>query len=129
MGPHVFDHAVADGRLRTRHGCQVSVADAGGGAVERVAGHDRDGGQLVLHGLVIADGRAANGQLALGAAGQNVVVSEAMASYLRSRGVPEALARRMLTGAFCRSVVDAMGSAAVRDAFQERLEAGLERAS
>jgi Fe-S cluster assembly protein SufD len=56
-------------------------------------------------------------------------LDEGAVFYLRSRGVPEALARRMLTGAFCRSVVDAMGSAAVRDAFQERLEAGLERAS
>ena len=56
-------------------------------------------------------------------------LDEGAVFYLRSRGVPEALARRMLTGAFCRSVVDAMGSAAVREAFQERLEAGLERAS
>ncbi len=49
--------------------------------------------------------------------------------YLRSRGVTEALARRMLTGAFCRSVVDAIGNESVREAFRERLEASLESAS
>ncbi|MEE4172985.1 MAG: Fe-S cluster assembly protein SufD [Xanthomonadales bacterium] len=49
--------------------------------------------------------------------------------YLRSRGVSEPLARRMLTGAFCRSVVDAIGNETVREALRERLEAKLENAS
>jgi Fe-S cluster assembly protein SufD len=56
-------------------------------------------------------------------------LDESAIFYLRSRGVPEGLARRMLTGAFCRSVVEAMGNAPVRDAFQERLESSLEKAS
>jgi Fe-S cluster assembly protein SufD len=46
--------------------------------------------------------------------------------YLRSRGVPERRARHMLTGAFCRSVVDAIGIESAREAFQARLESALE---
>lgn len=53
-------------------------------------------------------------------------LDESAVFYLRSRGVPEPAARRMLTGAFCRSVVDAIGNEAVRDAFRERLDADLD---
>jgi Fe-S cluster assembly protein SufD len=53
-------------------------------------------------------------------------LDETAVFYLRSRGVPERRARHMLTGAFCRSVVDAIGNEAARDAFQARLEAALE---
>ncbi len=56
-------------------------------------------------------------------------LDESAIFYLRSRGVPEFTARRMLTGAFCRSVVDAIGNEVIREAFRERLEAGLEEAS
>jgi Fe-S cluster assembly protein SufD len=44
--------------------------------------------------------------------------------YLRSRGLPEADARRLLTAAFCREVVNTIGPGAVRD----RLTAALDRA-
>lgn len=47
--------------------------------------------------------------------------------YLRSRGIPDRQARQMLTGAFCRSVVEAIGNEAARAAFGERLETALER--
>ncbi len=46
--------------------------------------------------------------------------------YLRSRGIGEPEARRMLTGAFCREVIEAIGIDAARDAFLARLESHLE---
>lgn len=56
-------------------------------------------------------------------------LDETAVFYLRSRGIAEGLARRMLTGAFCRSVVDAMGNDAAREAFRARLEQSLEGAA
>ena len=56
-------------------------------------------------------------------------LDETAVFYLRSRGIEEARARRMLTGAFCRSVVEAIGPVAAREAFGARLEAALEAAS
>lgn len=53
-------------------------------------------------------------------------LDESAVFYLRSRGVPEPVARRMLTGAFCRSVVDAIGSEVIREAFRARLDANLD---
>jgi len=47
--------------------------------------------------------------------------------YLRSRGIDAGDARRMLTGAFCRSVVEAMSSESAREAFTIRLNEALER--
>lgn len=46
--------------------------------------------------------------------------------YLRSRGLGEDTARRVLTGAFCRAVIGAIGLEAARTAFLERLDAHLE---
>lgn len=47
--------------------------------------------------------------------------------YLRSRGIDAEDARRMLTGAFCRSVVEAISSESARNAFTIRLNEALER--
>jgi Fe-S cluster assembly protein SufD len=51
--------------------------------------------------------------------------------YLRSRGLPEADARRLLTTAFCREVVNTIGPGEVRDTLTAALDralAGLEPA-
>lgn len=45
--------------------------------------------------------------------------------YLRSRGLPEAEARTLLTGAFCREVVTRIEDAAVRDPCEAALNAAL----
>ena len=47
--------------------------------------------------------------------------------YLRSRGLPEADARRMLTRAFCRDLLGKVGDAPVRDWLEARLDAALDR--
>jgi Fe-S cluster assembly protein SufD len=47
--------------------------------------------------------------------------------YLRSRGLPEADARRLLTGAFCREVVAAIGDATLRGQLETVLDAALGR--
>lgn len=47
--------------------------------------------------------------------------------YLRSRGLGEADARRLLTAAFCREVVTSVDEAAVRDVLAAALERALER--
>lgn len=47
--------------------------------------------------------------------------------YLRSRGIEAGDARRMLTGAFCRSVVEAISNEDARRAFGLRLDEALER--
>ncbi len=47
--------------------------------------------------------------------------------YLRSRGIEESAARRMLTGAFCRSVVECIEDEIVREAFMARLDDHLEQ--
>ncbi|MEJ2534786.1 MAG: SufD family Fe-S cluster assembly protein [Gammaproteobacteria bacterium] len=49
--------------------------------------------------------------------------------YLRSRGIDEANARQMLTGAFCRAAVERLPEGPVREAFALRLAARLERSS
>lgn len=49
--------------------------------------------------------------------------------YLRSRGLPEAEARAMLTAAFCREVLAAIDDAALRDALTAILDAHLSRVS
>lgn len=56
-------------------------------------------------------------------------LDETAVFYLRSRGIDASTARRMLTAAFCRSVVDRMGEGAVREAFAEALEQALEHIS
>ena len=45
--------------------------------------------------------------------------------YLRSRGIPEAEARRLLTGAFCREVLAMVDDPALRDALTARLDRSL----
>lgn len=47
--------------------------------------------------------------------------------YLRSRGIDDQAARRMLTGAFCRSVVESISNETAREAFAIRLDEALER--
>ena len=47
--------------------------------------------------------------------------------YLRSRGLPEADARALLTAAFCREVLAGIGDAALRAALAETLDAHLAR--
>ncbi|QSX78367.1 Fe-S cluster assembly protein SufD [Agrilutibacter solisilvae] len=47
--------------------------------------------------------------------------------YLRSRGIPEAQARAMLTAAFCRQALDVIGDAAQRALFEGPLDAALAR--
>jgi len=47
--------------------------------------------------------------------------------YLRSRGLPEPEARRMLTRAFCRDIPGKITDAAVRDWLEARLDAALDR--
>jgi Fe-S cluster assembly protein SufD len=45
--------------------------------------------------------------------------------YLRSRGLPEADARRLLTAAFCREVLAAVEPPALRDALTASLDRAL----
>jgi Fe-S cluster assembly protein SufD len=45
--------------------------------------------------------------------------------YLRSRGLPEADARRLLTTAFCREVVNRIGPDELRDALGAALDRAL----
>ena len=47
--------------------------------------------------------------------------------YLRSRGLPEADARRLLTTAFCREVVSGIEDAALRTQLDSALERALAR--
>lgn len=47
--------------------------------------------------------------------------------YLRSRGLPEPEARRLLTAAFCREVVTGVEDAALRALLQDRLDRALAR--
>ncbi|HZX81492.1 MAG TPA: Fe-S cluster assembly protein SufD [Lysobacter sp.] len=47
--------------------------------------------------------------------------------YLRSRGIPSAEARALLTAAFCRETLSVVEDAAVRDALAVRLDAALAR--
>jgi Fe-S cluster assembly protein SufD len=47
--------------------------------------------------------------------------------YLRSRGIPAAEARSLLTAAFCRETLAVIDDGAVRDALTERLDAALAR--
>ncbi len=54
-------------------------------------------------------------------------LDETAVFYLRSRGIDAQTARRMLTGAFCRSVVEAISNEAARTAFFQRLDATLEQ--
>jgi Fe-S cluster assembly protein SufD len=45
--------------------------------------------------------------------------------YLRSRGLDEPMARQLLTGAFCRAVVDKLPAGPVREALSGALESAL----
>ena len=45
--------------------------------------------------------------------------------YLRSRGIPEAEARTLLTGAFCREVLAMVDEPALRDALTSSLDRAL----
>jgi Fe-S cluster assembly protein SufD len=45
--------------------------------------------------------------------------------YLRSRGLPEPDARRLLTGAFCREITESVSDPMVRDALAQSLERAL----
>jgi Fe-S cluster assembly protein SufD len=56
-------------------------------------------------------------------------LDETAVFYLRSRGLDEAAARQVLTGAFCRAVVERLPEGPVREAFTLRLAARLERSS
>ena len=47
--------------------------------------------------------------------------------YLRSRGIPEAQARALLTAAFCRETLSVIDDMALRDALTARLDAALAR--
>jgi Fe-S cluster assembly protein SufD len=47
--------------------------------------------------------------------------------YLRSRGLPEPAARRLLTGAFCREIVAVIEHPALRDALTAALDRALAR--
>lgn len=47
--------------------------------------------------------------------------------YLRSRGIPEAQARALLTAAFCRETLEVIDDAALRDTLRVRLDAALAR--
>ena len=47
--------------------------------------------------------------------------------YLRSRGLPAEQARALLTAAFCRETLSALGAPALRDALAVRLDAALAR--
>ncbi|MDQ3206496.1 MAG: Fe-S cluster assembly protein SufD [Pseudomonadota bacterium] len=47
--------------------------------------------------------------------------------YLRSRGLPEDVARALLTGAFCRETLSVFEDAALREVLAGRLDAALER--
>jgi Fe-S cluster assembly protein SufD len=47
--------------------------------------------------------------------------------YLRSRGIPQAQARALLTAAFCRQTLGVIGDAALRAMFEARLDAALAR--
>lgn len=52
-------------------------------------------------------------------------MDEVAVFYLRSRGVPDLQARRMLTGAFCRSVLDDLTEAPTRSVLANALDAAL----
>lgn len=54
-------------------------------------------------------------------------LDETAVFYLRSRGIDDASARQMLTGAFCRAVIGAMTNEGAREAFLARLEQRLVR--
>ena len=47
--------------------------------------------------------------------------------YLRSRGIADADARRMLTAAFCRDLLSAIEDAQLRTLLEQRLDAALAR--
>jgi Fe-S cluster assembly protein SufD len=47
--------------------------------------------------------------------------------YLRSRGIPEAQARALLTAAFCREALGVIEDAALRDMLTAKLDAALSR--
>lgn len=49
-------------------------------------------------------------------------LDESAVFYLRSRGIDQPMARQLLTGAFCRFVVESMSVASARGEFSDRLE-------
>ena len=75
-----------------------------------------DGGELAHHLPLLAENGATVGQLDANAL-----------FYLRSRGIPEGEARRILTVAFCREVLAMVEDTDLRAALESRIDQALAR--
>jgi Fe-S cluster assembly protein SufD len=107
------------------------------GGIEIRAGADGSEAMLANKNLLLSEGAEIDTQPVLlihadevkAAHGATVGQLDAQALfYLRSRGIPQAAARALLTAAFCREPLQAVASGGLAEALAVRLDAALARA-